>query len=65
MEELDIALGMIIDPADEAREALRRYQEEIGMVFEDPDAPVAASPGAQDEFLGEQYPAGEQRGERW
>jgi len=66
LEELDIAVGMIRDPADDAIAALRAYQEEAGMTFEDPDAPVAPTPGAQDEeFLGEVMRSGEIRGEAW
>ena len=42
LEELDIKLGMISDPEQEALAALRRHQEEMGMQFEDPAAPVAA-----------------------
>lgn len=45
IEELDIAIGMTEDPAAEAIAALRAHQEEMGMRFEDPDAPVAAMPG--------------------
>jgi hypothetical protein len=56
LEELDMALGMITDPADVAKAALRKYQEEMGMVFEDPDAPVAPMTENLD---------GEIRGERW
>ena len=40
---------MTEDPEEEAKAALRKYQEEQGMVFEDPDAPVAAMPGMTDE----------------
>jgi hypothetical protein len=56
LEELDIAIGMLRDPADEARKALREHQEATGMVFGDPDAPVAPDPENLD---------GEIRGERW
>jgi hypothetical protein len=41
LEQLDVSLGMVPDPADEALAALRAYQEAAGMTFEDPDAPVA------------------------
>jgi hypothetical protein len=41
LEELDIALGMVSDPEQEALAALAAYQKEKGMVFENPDAPVA------------------------
>jgi hypothetical protein len=41
LEALDVELGMTEDPAAEAREALRAHQEAIGIVFADPDAPVA------------------------
>ena len=33
---------MVSDPEAEALEALRRHQEEMGMRFEDPAAPVTA-----------------------
>lgn len=34
-------IGMRPDPVKDARAALRAYQEAQGMVFENPDAPVA------------------------
>lgn len=34
-------IGMMTSPEDIAREQLRQYQAEQGMVFEDPDAPVS------------------------
>lgn len=43
VEQLDIAIGMIDDPAEEAIRELREHQEAMGMTFEDPDAPVAAA----------------------
>lgn len=42
VEQLDVAIGMRTDPAEEARQALRQHQEATGMRFEDPDAPVSA-----------------------
>jgi len=33
---------MVANPDEEALKALRAYQEEMGMTFEDPDAPVAS-----------------------
>ena len=54
MEELDIALGMIRDPEDEAKRALREYQETMGMEWD--ETPVAAP---------EENLDGEIRGERW
>lgn len=36
-------IGMLPDPGKEAKEALRAYQQAQGMVFENPDAPVAAN----------------------
>jgi hypothetical protein len=56
LEELDISIGMLKDPANEAKKMLREYQEAMGMVFEDPDAPVDADPAGE---------GGEIRGERW
>ena len=43
LEALDISLGMVTNPEEEALDALRAHQEEAGMVFEDPDAPVTPS----------------------
>lgn len=40
LERLDIELGMVTNPEEEALAALRQYQEEKGMTFEDPEAPV-------------------------
>lgn len=34
---------MTEDPASSARAALRAHQEAAGMVFDDPDAPVAGT----------------------
>jgi len=41
IEQLDAAIGMTEDPAEEARRELRKHQEASGMTFENPDAPVA------------------------
>jgi hypothetical protein len=41
LEQLDIAIGMVANPEEEALEALRAHQEAAGMTFENPDAPVA------------------------
>lgn len=38
--EMDIAIGMAEDPAQEALAALREHQAAAGIAFEDPDAPV-------------------------
>jgi hypothetical protein len=43
LEQLDIELGMVDSPEEIALAELKRYQEETGMTFEDPDAPVAPS----------------------
>ena len=56
MEELDIALGMAADPDADAKAALHAYQEQMGMTFDDPDAPVAPTPDNLD---------GEIRGKPW
>lgn len=45
LEELDIQIGMIDDPQEIALTALRKHQEELGMTFEQPGAPVPAMPG--------------------
>ena len=42
LDQLDMELGMIEDPAAEAKAALRAHQEALGMQFADPDAPVEA-----------------------
>jgi hypothetical protein len=41
LEQLDIAIGMVTNPEEEALEALRAHQEAAGITFENPDAPVA------------------------
>lgn len=41
LETLDVQLGMTEDPDSAAMADLRAYQEQMGMTFEDPDAPVA------------------------
>ena len=55
MEQLDIEIGMIDDPAEEAVRELRRHQEVMGIHFDNPDAPVAADPNSladlPDEYL--------------
>lgn len=51
-EEFDGQIGMTEDPEATAKEALRRFQQEQGIVFEDPDAPVTVQPGAVDENYG-------------
>jgi hypothetical protein len=43
LDELDIAIGMVEDPADKAIEALRAHQEAQGMEWD--DTPVPAPPG--------------------
>jgi hypothetical protein len=48
-EQFDGKIGMTEDPEEAAREALRQYQKEMGIVFENPDAPVSVEPGAMDE----------------
>lgn len=39
-EQFQETIGMRHDPEQDAKEALAAYQEQMGMVFEDPDAPV-------------------------
>ena len=43
LEQLDISLGMVTNPEEEALDALRAHQEAAGIGFKDPDAPVAPS----------------------
>lgn len=40
LEELDVQLGMVEDPAEVAQAELKAFQEAQGMTFDDPDAPV-------------------------
>lgn len=55
LETLDAEIGMIEDPAEEARQELRKHQAAMGMVFENPDAPVSPDPRSQadlpDEYM--------------
>lgn len=43
-EQYDGQIGMTDDPEEAAREALRQHQQEMGIEFEDPDAPVTVDP---------------------
>ena len=65
-ERFQEELGMRRDPEKEARQALRQYQEAMGMVFENPDAPVAPDAKsvaqAEDEEIGGTYLGGPHRG---
>ena len=49
IERFDIEIGMTEDPADDAKAALKAHQEEMGIVFENPDEPVL---GTDQEVLG-------------
>lgn len=40
IEQLDIEIGMVTNPEEEALAALRAHQEVMGMQFDAPDAPV-------------------------
>jgi predicted NUDIX family NTP pyrophosphohydrolase len=40
LEQLDISLGQVTNPEEEALAALKAHQEETGMTFENPDEPV-------------------------
>ena len=51
-EQFDGQIGMTENPEAVAREALLRHQREMGITFENPDAPVTAEPGAVDENYG-------------
>lgn len=59
-------IGMRADPVRDAKEALRAYQESVGMVIEDPDAPVAPDAKsiamAEDEEIGGTWLGGPKRG---
>jgi hypothetical protein len=54
-EQFECEIGMRPNPERDAREALRAYQEQQGIVFDNPDAPVApdakAMAMAEDEEL--------------
>jgi predicted NUDIX family NTP pyrophosphohydrolase len=43
MEQLDIEIGMVTNPEEEALAALRAHQEAAGLTFDAPDAPVTAA----------------------
>lgn len=49
--KLDEDIGMVTSPEIIAKEALRRHQEQMGMQFENPDAPVAPPLGSRDEEI--------------
>jgi hypothetical protein len=52
-EQFDAEIGQTENPEDVARAELKRYQEVMGMTYENPDTPVAGQPGTgRDEFLG-------------
>jgi hypothetical protein len=51
-EKFDGDIGMTENPETAAREALQRHQREMGITFENPDAPVTPEPGATDENYG-------------
>jgi hypothetical protein len=51
-EQFDGQIGMTEDPEQTAKDALRKFQQEHGIEFEDPDAPVTPEPGAMDENYG-------------
>lgn len=49
LREFEEKIGMRADPEKIALAELKAYQEAQGMKFENPDAPVAAPLGSQDE----------------
>lgn len=51
VSQLDIAIGMVRDPADEAMTALRQHQRAAGIEFEDPDAPVSAADDGTERWM--------------
>jgi hypothetical protein len=68
LEQFDEEIGMVTDPAEWAREELRRHQEEAGMTFDDPDAPVAPDEKylaqMEDREIGGQWMGGGRGGRR-
>jgi hypothetical protein len=50
LEQLDAAIGMVEDPEEEAKRALREHQEAMGMHFDNPNAPVEADPNTLGDF---------------
>ena len=53
LEQLDIGLGMVTNPEEEALAELRKHQQAAGITFEDPDAPVAGTGGEDLGWMGE------------
>lgn len=51
-ENFDGQIGMHSSTEDAARDALRQHQREHGITFENPDEPVAPTPGTRDENFG-------------
>jgi hypothetical protein len=66
VREFEEEIGMRFNPEKQAREALRAYQEAQGMVFDNPDAPVAPDAKsvalAEDEEIGGTWLGGPRRG---
>ena len=50
LEQLDIEIGMVTNPEEEALAALRAHQEAVGMTFQDPDTPVTPASAADGEL---------------
>ena len=65
-EQFESEIGMRPNPEADALAALRAYQEAQGIVFEDPDAPVAPDAKsiamAEDEEIGGTWMGGPKRG---
>jgi hypothetical protein len=65
-EQFEARIGMRPDPERDAQEALRAYQEQMGIVIENPDAPVAPDAKsiamAEDEEMGGTWMGGPRRG---
>jgi hypothetical protein len=51
-EKFDGDIGMTESAEEIARQDLARFQQEMGITFENPDAPVTVEPGMQDENYG-------------
>ena len=68
VRDFEEMIGMLPNPENDAREALRAYQESAGIVIDNPDAPVApdakSAALAADEEIKDMYMGGPRRGRR-
>ncbi len=58
LEKFEEDIGMKVNPEEEARKALKAYQEAAGIVIENPDAPVGPDAKAQAWMADEEIPGG-------